>query len=81
MIYINNIFVQIAHEAIANSASSASFYGYKILKTRPLIIAFLCGQMSVQFESGTWVKVNCQEIPMVPISTNFDTGKTVYFTF
>ena len=66
---------------IASQRRQPVFFTPKMEKTRPLILAFLCGQMSVQFESGTWIKVNCQEIPMVPISTNFDTGKTVYFKF
>ena len=37
--------------------------------------------MSVQFEMGIWVKVNYRAVPMMPISTNFDKGKSVFFLY
>ena len=37
--------------------------------------------MPVQFESGTWVKEDDYALLVVPISTIFDKGKTVFFNF
>ena len=66
---------------MASWQGRAGFVSSKNENNATIVLKFLCGQMSVQFESGAWVKVNYQTVPMVPISTNFDTGKTIFFTF
>ena len=58
-----------------------SFESFKNENNATNYTRFLCGQMSVQFEMGTCVKVNYCAVPMIPISTNFDKGKSVFFIF
>ena len=58
-----------------------SFESFKNENNATNYTRFMCGQMSVLFESGMQVKVNYQTVLMVSILTNFDKGKFVFFIF